>query len=339
MIADLTAAPAATATAEAAPARSRRPPNLHPQRPRRPPRHPRRRHPAATAPTPSAAQTAAAQAEQLARSARPPRATPAAASVPADTRPPADGSANPLPLWRAEPAGGTGSGPRGRPSRPAAAPVAQSAPASAPSIAPQRRRRSAQAARRSHRHTGRPVPPARPKRVPLPTRPRPRCGCPGTTVSTPALAPRTGCPCWTKAGAPEQTAALTQAERDLIIAQLRDLRTAQAGNAPLSQASADWCSNWPTPGPRAGRSLCAHRRNRRCRTPSGTGRRCRPPRPAGQCGAASLAAPRPAAIDPGHRRTVGRHLRSARPNSRPGTRTVASPRCRKRPWRMPSHRP
>ena len=68
---------------------------------------------------------------------------------------------------------------------------------------------------------------------------------PAAEFATVALHPLPGAPrgddaearaAWALALNETVAAALTQAERSLIIGQLRDLRTAQAGNAPLSQA-------------------------------------------------------------------------------------------------------
>lgn len=314
MIADLTAAPAATATAEVAPASEPTPAEPAPATPA----------PAATAPTPSAAQTAAAQAEQLARSARPPRATPAAASVPATPDRQPTVPANPLPYGvQNQPAAPVAAA--RPPSRPAAAPVAQPSPASAPANRPAAAAAPAQAAPAQATATPAARPPSPAQARPVPTQPAAEAAAaPAQPSARPPSRPDR-LSLLDEGSAPDQTAALTQAERDLIIGQLRDLRTAQAGNAPLSQAERGLVFQLADARPT--------RRPVSVRAPSqqavqdAVAQAVDAARPAPRASAAaSLAAPRPAAIDPGPTAAPsGAILRSARPNSRPGTRTVASP--------------
>lgn len=180
--------------------------------------------PVAAAPAPAPRPAAVvAPAERLVNSARPPRATPAAAAAPAapDSRPAVP--QNPLP-FRAQataPAPVTAARPPERPVAAQAPATTRPTPAQAspaPSAAAQPT--SAPAARPAR--AADPVPPA-PVSAPRPP-------------SRPATAP--GDLSFLEEGSATETGPrrLTLAERAQVEQQLRDLRTAQAGAAPLTQA-------------------------------------------------------------------------------------------------------
>ncbi|WP_265500009.1 hypothetical protein [Paracoccus beibuensis] len=178
----------------------------------------------ATAASAPQAPTAARPAGRLATSQRPPRATPASASAPAlpDSRPRVP--SNPLPYDAAtqtQPARPSGSRPPARPTPAAAeAPApAAAAPSPAPAPAPtaarppsptQRQAAPAAAEPAAPIAAGSPRPPSRPANLSQLEE--------GSTAED------------------DQPRRLTEAEKDQVRQQLRDLRTAQADAAPLSKA-------------------------------------------------------------------------------------------------------
>ena len=318
MVGDLAVAPAAPAAEVTPPVET--------ATPAAPPAAPATAAPTATPPAQSP--TAAAQAEQLARSARPPRATPAAASAPAapDRQPTVP--ANPLPFAvQNQPAAPVAAA--RPPSRPAAAPVAQTAPAPVPASRPAAT--PAPAASAPAQTTAAPA--ARPP-SPAPARPAAEPARPAAEAATaPAPAQPSARPpsrpdqlsLLEEGSALDQPVALTQAERDLITRQLRDLRTAQAGDAPLTRAERGLVFQLADARPT--RRPVAVRAPSQQAVQDAVAQAVDAARPAPRASAAaSLAAPRPAAVDAGPTAAPsGAISRSARPNSRPGTRAVASP--------------
>ncbi|WP_405405799.1 hypothetical protein [Paracoccus sp. Ld10] len=269
--------------------------------------------PAAVPPT-SQSQAAAAQAERLARSARPPRATPAAAAAPAapDRQPTVPADPLPFAVQNQTTAPVAAARP---PSRPAAAVAPRPAPASAPANPPATTTTPAPAAPAQASPA-----PARPP-SPAPTRPAAAsAAAPAQPTTRPPSRPDQ-LSLLDEGSGPDKQVPLTQAERVLITLQLRDLRTAQAGAAPMTHAERGLVFQLADARPT--------RRPVAVRAPSqqAVEDAVDEARPAARASAAaSLAAPRPAAVDPGPTAAPsGAISRSARPNSRPGTRAVANP--------------
>ncbi|MFN4059673.1 MAG: hypothetical protein ACK4IA_02835 [Paracoccus hibiscisoli] len=282
--------------------------------------------PAAPAPSAEAA-AAATQAARLASSARPPRATPAAASAPAAPDPRPTVPDNPLPYQAQQ--------------RPDAAPVTASRPPARPAAPPARPAEATAAPATAAPATPAPVA-ARPPSAPPAPAPRPAQPEAAAAQSAPAQAtPAQATPAQTPAARPPsrpdrlslleegsrvedaQPRRLTAAERALIEAQLRDLRTAQAGAAPLSEAERGLVFQLADARPT--RKPVSVRAPSQQAVQDAVAEAVSAPRPSARAStAAAVIAPRaeaPAASAPAAAGTISR---SARPASRPGNRTVAA---------------
>ncbi|WP_277024819.1 hypothetical protein [Paracoccus hibiscisoli] len=284
---------------------------------------------APAAPAPSAEATAAAtQAARLASSARPPRATPAAASAPAAPDPRPTVPDNPLPYQAQQ--------------RPAAAPVTASRPPARPAAPPARPAEATAAPAAAAPATPAPVA-ARPPSAPAAPAPRPTQPEATAAQSAPAqAAPAQTTPAQTPGARPPSRPdrlslleegsrvedalprVLTAAERALIQAQLRDLRTAQAGAAPLSEAERGLVFQLADARPT--RKPVSVRAPSQQAVQDAVAEAVSAPRPSARAStAAAVIAPRtdaPAASAPAASGTT--ISRSARPASRPGNRTVAA---------------
>ncbi|WP_410218682.1 hypothetical protein [Paracoccus sp. (in: a-proteobacteria)] len=320
-VAEQAPVPAPATPTETAPAEAAAPRLAEPAAP--PPAAPRAAQPsaAASAPPPApAANAAPAPASPAVRPVRPPRATPAAAAAPAapDSRPVVPG--NPAPANRAalpQPAAVPASRP---PARPAARPVAATAPAPAAPVA------------------AAPAASAPAAAAPAATRPQAAQRPPSPNRSAPATAPATATPAPAPAPVPAATAGsnrppqrpanlslleegslseaslphvLTQGEKALIRQQLRDLRTAQAGAAGLTEAERGLvfqiADARPTRKPVAVRAPSQKAVTSAIGSARPEARGTTSERPA-----ATTAAP-----------VEGRMARSARPSARPGSRPAA----------------
>ncbi|TJZ87067.1 hypothetical protein [Paracoccus hibiscisoli] len=282
--------------------------------------------PAAPAPSAEAA-AAATQAARLASSARPPRATPAAASAPAAPDPRPTVPDNPLPYQAQQ--------------RPDAAPVTASRPPARPAAPPARPAEATAAPATAAPATPAPVaarpPSAPPAPAPRPTQPEATAAQSTPAQATPAQATPAQTPAVRPPSRPDrlslleegsrvedaQPRRLTAAERALIEAQLRDLRTAQAGAAPLSEAERGLVFQLADARPT--RKPVSVRAPSQQAVQDAVAEAVSAPRPSARAStAAAVIAPRaeaPAASAPAAAGTISR---SARPASRPGNRTVAA---------------